>query len=105
VVDGSDLEGLFHVAPGAFDFEELFVAEGDLVGGQGVVAARQEELDVEASLGGDLGLVDPEATAPAGEVAAQHGMGEELAFGPVPGITEQISPDVDRRVIEDGLGV
>jgi len=32
-------------------------------------------------------------------------MGEELAFGPVPGITEQISPDVDRRVIEDGLGL
>ena len=32
VVDGAQVDDLLHVAPAAFDFEELLVAEGDVFG-------------------------------------------------------------------------
>src|SRR4051812_21830774 len=53
VVDGAQVEGRLDVPPASFDLEELLVAEGDVLGGQGWVGAAQQELAVESLLGGD----------------------------------------------------
>ena len=64
VVDGAQVEDGLHVPPAAFDFEELLVAQGDVLGGQGGVGAAQQVLAVEARSAADRGLVD--AQQPAG---------------------------------------
>lgn len=41
-VDGSRLDGLFHVTPATLEFQELSVAEGEVLGAQvGIRAARE----------------------------------------------------------------
>ena len=60
VVDRSQIEGGLHVAPRAFDLQELLVAQRDVLDGQGRVGGAQEELAVELLLGLDGGTVDPE---------------------------------------------
>jgi hypothetical protein len=41
VVDRAQVEQLFHVAPAAFDLQELLVAQGDVLGGQVRVGGAQ----------------------------------------------------------------
>ena len=47
VVDRAQVEDLLHVAPAALDFQELLVAQGDVLGGQVRVGAAQQVLAVQ----------------------------------------------------------
>ena len=60
VVDGAQVDDLLHVAPAAVHFQELLVAERDVLGGHVGVGAAQQVLAVEVLLGADPGLVDAE---------------------------------------------
>ena len=76
VVDGPRVQHGFHVPPAAFDFEELLVSDGDVLGGQLRVGAAQQVLAVQVLLGFGLGLIGAEQ--PAGgdaqePVQARHG--------------------------------
>lgn len=63
VIDRPQLQVGLHVAPAPLDFQELLVAQGDVLGGQVRVAAAQEILAVQVGFGFDLGLVDAELAA------------------------------------------
>src|SRR6266545_1863473 len=58
VVDRAQVQDRLHVAPAAFDLQELLVAHGDVFWGQFRVRAAQQVLAVEACFGLDRGLVD-----------------------------------------------
>lgn len=60
VVDRAQVEDLLHVTPAAFDFQQLLVSQGDVLGGQAGVGAAQQVLAVQVRLGLDLRLVDPQ---------------------------------------------
>ncbi|WP_405088491.1 hypothetical protein [Microbispora sp. NBC_01389] len=51
VVDRPQVDGLLHVAPAALDFQELLVAQGDVLGAEVGVTAAKEVLAVEVGLG------------------------------------------------------
>jgi hypothetical protein len=57
VVDGAQVEDGFHVPPAALDFQQLLVAQRDVLGDLRVGAAQQV-LAVQVGFGGGLGLVD-----------------------------------------------
>jgi hypothetical protein len=59
VIDGSRVEGGFHVTEPAFGFEEVLIAERDVLGGQIRIRRRQQILAVESFLGTHLGEIDP----------------------------------------------
>src|SRR5712672_3388886 len=63
VAGGPQVDDLFHVPPAAFDFQELLVAQRDVLGGQVRVAAAQQVLAVEVFLGLDRGLAGAEQPA------------------------------------------
>src|SRR6266700_3509615 len=63
VVDGPQVEDGFHVPPAAFDFEELLVSDGDVLGGQLRVGAAQQVLAVQVLFRLGLGLVGAEQPA------------------------------------------
>src|SRR5215217_1829575 len=63
VIDRAQVEDLFHVAPAAFDFEELLVAQRDVGGRQVRVRAAQQVLPVEVCLGFAPGLIDAQQPA------------------------------------------
>jgi hypothetical protein len=58
VVDGPQVDDLFHVPPAAFHLPELLEAESDVLGAEARVAAAQQVLAVQLALGLDLGGVD-----------------------------------------------
>ena len=60
VVDRAQVEHRFHVAPAAFDFQQLLVAQGDVLSREFRVGAAQQVLAVQALLGFDLRGVDAE---------------------------------------------
>jgi hypothetical protein len=59
VIDGSRVEGGFHVTEPAFGFEEVLIAERDVLGGQIRIRRRQQILAVDSFLGTHLGEIDP----------------------------------------------
>lgn len=60
VIDRAQVQDLLHVAPAPLDFQELLVAQRDVLGGQVRVAGAQEVLAVEVRLRLGLGLVHAE---------------------------------------------
>jgi hypothetical protein len=64
VVDGPQVDDLFHVPPAPLDFEELLVTEGDVLGRQMRIGASQQVLAVEVLLSLDLGGVEAEFAGP-----------------------------------------
>lgn len=84
VEQGAQLEGGLHVAPPAFDFEELLVAERDVFDGQGRIRAAQQEFAVEAFFGGDRGAVDTQQLGGGGaQEPAQPGGQGSGELGPL----------------------
>ena len=63
VVDRAEVDDLLHVSPAALDFQELPVAQGDVLGGHLRVGGAQEVLAVEVLLGPGLARVDAEQSA------------------------------------------
>jgi hypothetical protein len=63
VVDRAQVDYLLHVAPAALEFQELLVAQGDVLGGHLRVGGPQEVLAAAVLLGGRLGRVDAEQAA------------------------------------------
>src|SRR5215468_8524810 len=63
VVDRVQVEYRFHVAPAAFDLQELLVAERDVLGGEFRVGGAQQVFPVEVLFGFDRGFVDAEQPA------------------------------------------
>ena len=58
VEDRPQLQGALQVPEAAFGFEQVLVAQRDVLGGQVRVGGGEQVLAVEALLGGDLGPVD-----------------------------------------------
>ena len=58
--DRSELERGLQIAEAAFGFQQVLVAERDVFGAQIGVGGGEQELAVQALLGGELGAVDPE---------------------------------------------
>ena len=82
VEDRAEPEGALEVAEGAFGLEQVLVAERGVFGADVRVAGGDEELAVEALLGGDLGAVDPgPAARGVAEVAGERRVGAQLALG------------------------
>jgi hypothetical protein len=80
VVDRAQINDLLEGAPAAFDLEELLVAQGDVLRGQGRVGGAEQVLAVEVGLAGDRGLVDAQqAAGGAAQVALQIGLGGDDA--------------------------
>ena len=80
VVDRLQVDDLLEVPPAAIDFQELLVAQGDVLGGHRRVGGAQEVLAVEVLLGLGLGGVDAEQSAGGdAEVAVQARLGGEDA--------------------------
>src|SRR5262249_24938149 len=76
VVDGAQVNDLFHVAPAAFGFQELLVAGGDVGGGELGVGGAEQVLAVQVLLGLDSPGVDAEQAAGGDpQVAVQAGLG------------------------------
>ena len=76
VVDRAQVDDLLQVAPAALDFQELLVAERDVLGGQLGVGGAQQVLAVEVLLGLDRGGVDPQQAAGGdAQVAVQARLG------------------------------
>jgi hypothetical protein len=94
VVDGAQFEGGLHVAPAAFDFEELLAAKGDVFDRQGRIGAAEQELAVESFFGRHDGTIDAQQSArsgaqepaqPGGQGAGELGVGfgvPPLSFSP-----------------------
>ena len=92
VVDRAQVDDLLEVAPAALDFQQLLVAQGDVLGGQLGVAGAQQVLAVEVGLGLDGSGVDPQQ--PAGgnaqvPVQARLGRDDPAQLGP-PGLGELV---------------
>src|SRR6266511_808059 len=86
VVDRAQVDHLLHVAPAAFDLQQLLVAKRDLLGRQVRVRAAQQVLAVEVGLGLDGPLVG--AQQPAGrdaQVAVEPRLGGQYSaqLGPL----------------------
>jgi len=80
VEDGAEVDDLLYVAPAALDFEELPVADGDVLGGHLRVGGAQQVLAVEVLLGLRLRRVDAqEAAGGDAQVAVQAGPGGDDA--------------------------
>jgi hypothetical protein len=80
VVDGTQIDDRLHIAPSALNFQQLLVTGGDVLRRQVWVAAAQEELAVQALLGLDGGLVDPQQPLRGGaQEAVQAGLGRQAA--------------------------
>src|SRR6266540_3368438 len=76
VVDRSQVDDLFHVPPAAFDFQQLLVADRDVLGGQVRVGAAQQVLAVEVGFDLDRFGVDAQpAGAGDAQVAVEAGFG------------------------------
>src|SRR5680860_1281163 len=56
--NGSKIEVELEISPPTFDFEQLLVAQRDVLGGQGRIRGAQQELAVELGVSGDGGPVD-----------------------------------------------
>ena len=83
MVDGAQVDDLLHVSPAALDFEELLIAERDVLGGHVRVGAAQEVLAVEVLLGLDPRLAGAEE--PGGGDAQeplQSGLAGQAALDP-----------------------
>src|SRR6266536_1023031 len=90
VVDGPQLQRCLQIAPCALDLEQLFVAEGDVLGGEGGVGGAEQKLAVQALLGVDGGPVDAEqAGARLAKEATVAGPGLEPAGELVPRLCRQ----------------
>ena len=63
VIHRPELQSGFECPEGPFYLEELFVAQGDLFGGEGVIAAREEVFAVELFLRRYLGAVHAKLAA------------------------------------------
>lgn len=63
VVDGLQVDDLPEVAPAALDFQELLIAEADVLGSQARVGGAEHVLAVQVLLGLDLFGVDAEEAA------------------------------------------
>ena len=80
VVDRPQVDDLLHVAPAALDFQELLVADGDVLGGQLRVRGPEQVLPVEVLLGLRLRRVGAEQAAGGdAQVAVQPGPGGDDA--------------------------
>ena len=76
VVDRSQVDDLLEVTPAALGFQELLVAQGDVLGGQRGVGGAEQVLAVQVLLGLDLGGVGAQQTARGDpQVAVQAGPG------------------------------
>src|SRR6266511_4009857 len=76
VVDRPQVDDLFHVPPAAFDFQQLLVADRDVLGGQVRVGAAQQVLAVEGGFDLDRFGVDAQpAGAGDAQVAVEAGFG------------------------------
>src|ERR1035437_3341414 len=85
VADGPQVDDLLHVTPAAFDFQQLLVAQRDVLGGDPGVAAAQQELAVQPLLGPDPGGVDAQQPAGGGlEEFLQAVFGRDDAAEPGP---------------------
>jgi hypothetical protein len=63
VVDGAQVDDLFHVPPAASDFQELLVAGGDVGGGEPGVGGAEQVLAVQVLFGFEGSGVDAEQPA------------------------------------------
>ena len=78
----AQLEGGLEVAEPAFGFQQVLVAQRDVLRGQVGVAGGQQELAVQPCFGGDLGPVDDQpARGGLAQVAAQGAVVAQRALG------------------------
>ena len=82
VEDRPELECGLQVAEAAFGFEQVLVAERDILGAQVRVRGGEEELAVELLFGGDLLAVDPQPPGRGlAQVAPERGVIAQRALG------------------------
>src|SRR6185437_10080220 len=118
VVDGPQVDDLLEVPPAALDFQQLLVAQGDVLGGHRRVGGAQQVLAVQVLLGLGLRCVDAEQAAGGDAqvpVQARPGGDDAAQFGPLV-LTEGVGavdellelgdhPGADRGVPLGSLGI
>ena len=98
VVDGPQIEGGLEVTEPSFGFEEVLVAERDILRRQVRVGGRQQVLAVEAFLSGNLGPVDDQAGSRNLIQRDLRSLGDQLV-GHAP-VAKDIDLEVARAVAE-----
>ena len=107
-----EVDDLLHVAP-ALNFQELLVAQGDVLRGQLRVGGAQQVLPIEVLLGLRPGRVDPEQAAGGGaQVAAQPGPRRDhaaelraLVSAELAGLTDHLLETGDHAAADGGVAL